>query len=46
MKATIMLEIVFDEHKAASPEAWDWNELLDLGTGESVTVVSYEEEYE
>jgi hypothetical protein len=45
MKAQITLEIVFDEKTSASPESWDWHDLLDLwGDEESVTVISYEEE--
>jgi len=43
MKATITLEIVFEESSFDSPGDWDWAELLNLGAGESVTVTSYEE---
>lgn len=35
----ITLLITYDSEKAARPDKWDWNELLDLLPTEDVTIV-------
>lgn len=35
----VTLKITYDPHYAESPEAWDWNTLVDIGPDENVEVV-------
>jgi len=43
MKVRVTLEIEYFEGGVSSPDAWDWQTLLDLGPDESVKVTEFEE---
>jgi len=41
MKVRVTLEIEYFEGGVSSPDAWDWQALLDLGPDESVKVTEF-----
>jgi hypothetical protein len=41
--AIVTLEIEYDDLESSSPKRWNWNELLDIGGDEKVTLINFRE---